>query len=175
MTYREEALRTFKSTHSHEDILLAMVGIVGESGEIVDWFKKYRFHTKKPNRELLLLELGDILWYVELLSYLMKLKTDTSTMTVLPYQNGHTDIKDLLIVALEISKEASHFTLVSLEYLEGIGSPNNAFNWTCAECAISNIKYHVQYIAEHMSSSLEEVQQMNIDKLNKRYPDPTII
>lgn len=45
---------------------LALIGLgrAGESGEVVDHLKKYLFHAKPLDREKVLDELGDVLWYI---------------------------------------------------------------------------------------------------------------
>ena len=41
------------------------LGIAGESGELVDVLKKILFHGHPVNRDSLIEELGDILWYID--------------------------------------------------------------------------------------------------------------
>lgn len=45
----------------------AAMGIAGEAGEIADVVKKVVFHTKPLDRSHLLEEVGDLLWYVNLM------------------------------------------------------------------------------------------------------------
>ena len=40
------------------------MGLCGETGETVDIIKKYLFHNKPLNADNLMLELGDVLWYI---------------------------------------------------------------------------------------------------------------
>lgn len=49
-----------------EKILLAALGIAGESGEFVDLIKKIQYHGRKCDLEHLKRELGDICWYIAL-------------------------------------------------------------------------------------------------------------
>ena len=56
--------------HRPDALTYAMLGIAGESGEAVDAYKKALRSTEPdnvkftPNRGIILLEFGDILWYV---------------------------------------------------------------------------------------------------------------
>ena len=48
MGYRDNVLKTFNGGASKaDDILMAITGLIGETGEIVDWSKKNLFHKKK--------------------------------------------------------------------------------------------------------------------------------
>ena len=40
------------------------LGLAGETGELVDLIKKELFHGKAPDRVGVLLEAGDVLWYL---------------------------------------------------------------------------------------------------------------
>jgi len=45
-------------------VLMACLGLAGESGETVDYLKKVIYHYHTLDREKLQKELGDVLWYV---------------------------------------------------------------------------------------------------------------
>jgi NTP pyrophosphatase (non-canonical NTP hydrolase) len=45
-------------------LVLAAMGMCGEAGEFSEFIKKWAFHGVVPEREKLLKELGDVLWYV---------------------------------------------------------------------------------------------------------------
>jgi len=65
--YHAEADRTFPTdqvTTRKDQILLAVMGLGGEGGEIVDYYKKILFHGHELNEQKLIDEAGDILWYV---------------------------------------------------------------------------------------------------------------
>jgi NTP pyrophosphatase (non-canonical NTP hydrolase) len=63
--YQKAAQRTagqFDTISSRLDC--AALGIAGESGEIVNYIKQHLYHTHELNKERILLELGDTLWYI---------------------------------------------------------------------------------------------------------------
>ena len=70
MSYRNEVLRNLNIpplslTQEQTEILLGVVGLSGEAGEALEVVKKHIFHGKPLDREKLILELGDICWYLE--------------------------------------------------------------------------------------------------------------
>lgn len=80
--YSGKAFRTIKLNASNKDLLLeGALGLSGETGEAVDIIKKYIYHEhsivsktgesklSKEDRDKLIYELGDILWYTNLIAY----------------------------------------------------------------------------------------------------------
>lgn len=64
--YQAQAMRT-AGEFSHEDYLLnAALGLCGESGEVADLIKKYRFQGHELDTAKLIKELGDVQWYIAL-------------------------------------------------------------------------------------------------------------
>lgn len=61
--YQKLAMRT---SSSESDLIAAVLGMCGESGEVADKVKKARCQGHELNTEDLLKELGDVLWYVTL-------------------------------------------------------------------------------------------------------------
>jgi NTP pyrophosphatase (non-canonical NTP hydrolase) len=49
-----------------ERLMLAGMGLGGEAGEVCDHAKKVAFHGKEMDRDALIKELGDVLWYYAL-------------------------------------------------------------------------------------------------------------
>lgn len=68
--YQKQAARTLidapDATYTDDDLLLVWnaLGLAGEAGEVVDTIKKAVFHRHGLNRDELIKELGDVLWYV---------------------------------------------------------------------------------------------------------------
>lgn len=77
--YSKQAITTLLDGHGMTDMdatLLAQVfGLVGESGEVAEKFKKLirdkEGKISKQDREEILKELGDILWYVNAVAHLL--------------------------------------------------------------------------------------------------------
>lgn len=65
--YQRMAMRTNDETMSEFDMLRnAVYGMNGEAGEIIDLLKKYEFQGHDLDRDELIKECGDILWYCAL-------------------------------------------------------------------------------------------------------------
>ena len=69
--YQELAERTARATtDTRERLTNFSLGLVGETGEVVDCIKKilYHGHDLEMNRDKLMIELGDLLWYTATLA-----------------------------------------------------------------------------------------------------------
>jgi NTP pyrophosphatase (non-canonical NTP hydrolase) len=64
----DPATGSFSTETAAVKALLGAVGLSGEAGEVLELHKKWLLHGKPLSREKLLLELGDVLWYLTLLS-----------------------------------------------------------------------------------------------------------
>lgn len=71
--YQEIALRTWyaKDDPRHNDKMPALLGLVGEAGEIAELVKKANYKYEIPvSRDSMLEELGDFWWYLRVVAYL---------------------------------------------------------------------------------------------------------
>lgn len=66
--YQQAAMRTcsLKHRHSLEALQNAALGLAGEAGEFADSIKKLSFQGHPLDREHLMEEVGDVLWYCAL-------------------------------------------------------------------------------------------------------------
>lgn len=63
--YQQQAMRTASTNMNDYDALtVAALGLCGEAGEFADTIKKWRYHGHELDRQELVKELGDVLWYV---------------------------------------------------------------------------------------------------------------
>lgn len=65
INYRKEVMRTANA--SKDQLALGAMGLAGETGEVIDLVKKHLHHDKPLDKDKLILELGDVAWYFELL------------------------------------------------------------------------------------------------------------
>lgn len=68
--YTLQAKRTLSTDilkTEEETVSMLCMGLAGETGEVVDYLKKIIFHKHTFNREILIKELGDMMWYFALL------------------------------------------------------------------------------------------------------------
>lgn len=68
--YQDAAARTLidapDATYTGDEMMLVWnaIGLAGEAGEVADTVKKAVFHRHGVDRDKLVKELGDVLWYV---------------------------------------------------------------------------------------------------------------
>ena len=64
-TYQKLAMTTLNPQLSKQDMLVnGVMGLCGESGEVIDLVKKHLHQGHTLDREKLLKELGDVCWYI---------------------------------------------------------------------------------------------------------------
>lgn len=67
--YQEKAMRTAGSYRDDVDMLLnGVMGLNGEAGEVIDIVKKYLYQGHELNKNKIIDELGDVLWYINLIA-----------------------------------------------------------------------------------------------------------
>ena len=172
--YQGLAMRT--STEGHDRAENGCLGLIGESGEIVDAVKKWRFQSgdnPPVPKEKLIDECGDVLWYcAELATGL-----DESMYTLYErfgpgfYNDLHplNAVSPLALLAVHLANAAMR------PYAELYDSPDSIpDDWKIAQAKseIAGIMTTVRDILElHCDSTLEEAMERNIEKLKRRYPD----
>jgi NTP pyrophosphatase (non-canonical NTP hydrolase) len=76
-TYQEQAARTLGRDRTHEQQLAnAALGLAGEAGETADLLKKHLFHDTPLDRDALVKELGDCLWYIAAFATVLDIPMD---------------------------------------------------------------------------------------------------
>jgi NTP pyrophosphatase (non-canonical NTP hydrolase) len=83
--YQVAALRTASPADKHNELFHLLLGLVGETGEVAEKFKKLvRDHDSdlsKLDRADMTKELGDILWYVAVLANHLGIKLEDVVQT----------------------------------------------------------------------------------------------
>lgn len=64
--YQSDAMRT--AGERTDDLACHALGVAGEAGEVADLMKKHLFHGHPLDKAMAAKELGDVLWYVAVLS-----------------------------------------------------------------------------------------------------------
>ncbi len=63
--YQKKAMMTLnKDLNKKEMLVNGVMGLNGESGEVIDVVKKHLFQGHELDKEKIVKELGDVLWYV---------------------------------------------------------------------------------------------------------------
>ena len=74
--YRIKSLRTIRTLHGDEAIANASMGLCGETGELVDHLKKHLFHKAPIDRQHILKEAGDVMFYLNWIVVMFGLSWD---------------------------------------------------------------------------------------------------
>lgn len=77
--YQKAALRTAQTEilEPYELLMNAALGLCGESGEVADMIKKFRFQGHTLRRDSLAKELGDVAWYLAVGAYAIDYDLET--------------------------------------------------------------------------------------------------
>lgn len=75
--YQRQALRTANDFHTGKEWLCNVgLGLAGEAGEVADLIKKIAFHGHPLDRDKLMDEMGDVLWYLALAAEVLGMSLD---------------------------------------------------------------------------------------------------
>ena len=152
--YQEAARRTFPRLDVARDRLtLCWLGMAGETGELVDLYKKHLFQAPVP-KEKFEKEVGDVCWYIA--NYCTEAKfhlDDDGDMDDMTFDDGDMDIEFGSLPTTEMA--------LILSSLAG-------------DTSFSRAKFTRFLVA--FSERLElrpfgEILAMNIEKLKARYPE----
>ena len=164
--YQKLAMRT-SPKDGHDKLDNAVLGLIGETGELVDVYKKWQYQSGLDAplpAERFADELGDVLWYLaELVDGMDKKISEVSryTMTDLAKTTQkNAGKRTMRTVITGLSARANRIRR-SVDYSEWQGVAAE-FNWMIKGCA---------YLAWQIGFSLEEIAERNIEKLKKRYPE----
>lgn len=114
MTF-EEFIIACKRTYAWQglpdiEVCMLCMGLAGETGEIVDYLKKVGFQGHEFKKEKLINEIGDLMWYVAILTDYFKidmqdvLKANIEKLRI-RYPNGFSESDSIKRVDTEGSKQ----------------------------------------------------------------------
>lgn len=76
--YQKEAMRSLNPSLNNDEVLLnGVMGLCGESGEVIDILKKHLSQGHELNRDKMIEELGDVAWYLAETAYALGVDLDT--------------------------------------------------------------------------------------------------
>jgi NTP pyrophosphatase (non-canonical NTP hydrolase) len=160
--YQRLAMRT--SPDGHDRMLNGCMGLIGESGEVVDIVKKWKFqsgdHAQLP-KDKLIEELGDVLWYCAEISTAQKVE-------MIPV------MKDMGINGLSydglLHMEALFLAKLAMEMTDAWLYPDE-FGPTPMYIVGHVIDLVGYMLHNYCECTLERCMELNIEKLKRRYPD----
>lgn len=76
--YQKQALRTLNPALSKKEVLInSVMGLCGESGEVIDLVKKHISQGHELDKEKIVKELGDVAWYLAECAYALDISLET--------------------------------------------------------------------------------------------------
>lgn len=76
--YQNLAMKTLNKNLKKEDVLInGVMGLCGESGEVIDIVKKHLHQGHQLNKEDIIKELGDLAWYLAEVAYAIDVDLET--------------------------------------------------------------------------------------------------
>lgn len=178
--YQRLAMRT--SPEGHDRQLNGCMGLIGETGEIVDIVKKWKFqsgdHAELP-KDKLIDECGDVLWYCAELATGMDVVLSALYTEKNFFFDDMREINEtapLELTAMRLATMATRPTLFLFDGVQGIEKEakliGHEWQEAQAQAEIVGIMATIRDILEiHCNVSLEDAMEHNIEKLRKRYPD----
>lgn len=171
MDYKEYKQMVIESENGsltdYPKILHALMGMNGESGECIDILKKRMFQGHELDVDHLLNELGDVCWYTMLLI----IELDIEPVFVFEYLDRLIHVRQwkekpednglagLLCLNLYCGKAID-------VYYNSIGKPTITMLGT-----LRSIFYNIKTVANIFDKTLEDIFDVNCNKIKKRYPD----
>lgn len=146
--YQVEARRTMDQNLTPEErIELCLWGIPGEVGEVIDLYKKERFHRHPRDKDKYRKEIGDVVWYIANLCH----ETDTG------FTVRWTNIACWQDVGFSLNNQLRALLQEAAKYDEI--DPRR----------VLTLLVHVAELLD--LGPFEEILDLNIAKLRARYPE----
>ena len=164
--YHHLAMRT-SPRDGHDKIDNGMLGLIGETGELVDLLKKHEYQSEPGTPfpiDAAINELGDVLWYLEELADGMDTSMNNiSSLTFMGLDGMTRRIKPLPTPRAVILNLSAHANKIRRAVQKNSRSET--------ELQMRRMMYCAAWLARIAEVPMEEVARRNIEKLKKRYPD----
>lgn len=169
--YMEVSART-AAGHENELVNYAM-GVGGESGELVDLVKKFLFHRHDIDKDKVLKEAGDVLWYATQLLRILKIEISEAELfralriihSGIPLLEPRETELLLMSSCMNLTKGAGVVAEVIDDYLT-----DDILNKEQIKIGLDIALTNVNFIITVAGLTMEEVAEANIEKLKRRYP-----
>lgn len=169
-------------------------GLVGESGELADLYKKHLYHKHELDRNKVIKECGDIMWYLANAIYHMNTHRAVSVkgeVSASAYEDrpvsafwrsirriyintNHPDSTKNADVDFDYKHPILELSSLSVRLGHILMTPyvkTLYFSRTRNSTMVATMVYIVKGVLESVGSNLEECLNLNVEKLKKRYPE----
>ena len=161
--YHNLAMRT-SPRDGHDKIDNGILGLIGESGELVDVYKKWIYQSKPGTplpTERLADELGDVIWYLaEIADGMEKNLADVICADF-----------DRLDESAAKARAIPSIGWIILSIMENAQQVEKAVTGDNMKIYMHLIAEHAAQLARLIDIPMTEIAARNIEKLKKRYPD----
>ena len=154
------------SLTKYPKILHAIMGMNGEAGECVDILKKHMFQGHEFDENHFLNELGDVCWY----TMLLMIELGTELENIFEYKGQLID-----------TDWAEEIPDKGLYYVLNLNKNCGSIVETCYNCSnlsrftslkvLRSIFYNIIMTANVFDKTLEDIFDINHEKIQKRYPE----
>lgn len=158
--YTHLAVKTLAPGSYREVIQHGFTGLVTELGELVDIYKRQVYYKKQPDRDHLIEEVGDLMWYLAILAEAIGIPFPEEREIVIPEQyQGLSDFEIL--------------SKLSVHAVRGFSIAGD--NFELAEPftpeIIKRCLFWLKCFVDNHAIALEDAAEANIAKLARRYGD----
>jgi len=163
--YHGLAMRT-SPRDGHDKVENGVLGLIGETGELVDLYKKWAFQSTPGTpfpMDAAINELGDVLWYLEELAD--GLNSSMNAISMLPFQG-----MDAMCNVIKPVPPIRRIVLNMSGYASKIRLAVDTNNRPELEKHMRRLIYAAAWLAKHANISIADAAERNIEKLRKRYP-----
>ena len=148
----------------HDNMLHMTAGIVGETGEVTDIFKKVWIQKKEIDKGHLLEELGDVLFYVVGLTRITLNRV--SYLRFDPQYPMRNSQKERVAHCITMSKKVGRLS----ELVDGFWWSSHPFDYDELIYLLNAIVSDITTLAITFDISPEDILEANYRKLSVRYP-----
>ena len=176
--YQELAMRT--SPEGHDRVLNGCMGLIGETGEIVDVVKKWKFqsgdHAELP-KDKLIDECGDVLWYCAELATGLDASLSDLFIAESAYFNKMRELNETAPLEITVMRLSAIVIEPAMFLFDGLPEHDQhdfGRDWqeVQTKAELVGIMSTIRDILEiHCGIKLEDAMEHNIEKLRRRYPD----
>jgi NTP pyrophosphatase (non-canonical NTP hydrolase) len=172
-TYKNYENEVIRLLGAHKKCREAYIlGLAGESGEVLDLLKKTWAHGHPLDRQKLMLELGDTAWYVVALALQFGLTIDD--VIEMPRLRPRAKVSGPQTAAVQLSRDVGRAASHVAGYWESPDAaawkPDSAMKARLAR-DLRSVWSNVETLARLHQMPLVDVLQANVDKLRTRYPN----
>ena len=163
MNYREVVLRTANRVPYEDRLLCSAFGLCSKSGAVVELIQKASFHNVPFDKEVLIKDLGDVFWYLELACISLHIKLTDKSDILSDVYCDHI----LLKLSLKLIKRASWCA----DHISDHKLDRKPFHDTEMEKRLNEIYSCLKYFADYLDTTVESIQAKNYQKLKLNYPE----